>query len=124
MTLRLTLLLLLLAGCGATRESLTIEQRMSERGYLIGPAQQTIPRYRVNGWSSVDDDYLIVNVGVRGHYLVELAGPCLNLDYAFSIGFTTPTSRLDRFGSVLVRSQGPGVERCRIREIYALVDLD
>lgn len=120
LTLTLTLGLLL-AACATDAERPTIAEEMAERGYLIGPGDQRIPRYRINSWNSVDDSYLIIRSGVRDMYLVELLGPCMDLEGAFFLGFSTPTSRLDRFGDILV--QGPGSrsrERCGIRDIFLL----
>jgi len=113
-----------LAGCASNVELQGIEERMAEWGYLIGPADQRIPRYRISNWNSIDDRYLIVRSGVRNHYLVELFAPCLGLSTAFSIGFATPTARLDSFGSILVRDTSTSVERCRIENIYLLTDID
>jgi hypothetical protein len=116
----LTMLALSLAACAGTPDTRTIEERMAERGYLIGPADQNIPRYRINSWSSVNDRYLTVRSGVNDHYLIELMQPCFGLESAFSIGIGTPTTRVDRFGSVLVRDIDGRVERCRIDNIYLL----
>jgi len=117
---------MVLAGCAATgdAELPTIEERMAERGYLIGPGDQRIPRYRISSWQSVDDYHLIVRSGVRDHFLVELLGPCLELDNAFFVGFTTPTTRIDQFADVLVEGPGGIRERCNIQEIYMLTDVD
>ncbi|MEX2469635.1 MAG: DUF6491 family protein [Pseudohongiellaceae bacterium] len=114
-----------LAACATTDADLpSIEERMAERGYLIGPADQRIPRYRISSWQSVDDDHLIVRSGVRDHFLVELRGPCLELNSAFFVGFSTPTSRIDRFADVIVAGPGRMRERCSIRNIYVLTDVD
>lgn len=117
-------LLIALTACAGNADLASIEERMAERGYLIGPDDQRIPRYRISSWNSIDDRYLIVRSGVRDHYLVELFTPCLGLDAAFSIGFATPGTRLDRFGSILVRDTSSSIERCRIENIYLLTDLD
>lgn len=122
--LLLTLAALVLAACSSSAELAGIEERMAERGYLIGPADQRIPRYRISSWNSIDDRYLIVRSGVRDHYLVELFTPCLGLDTAFSIGFSTPTTSLDSYGSILVRDNSTSVERCRVENIYLLADID
>jgi hypothetical protein len=123
-TLLLTLAVSVLAACASNVELETIGERMAERGYLIGPDDQRIPRYRISSWNSIDDRYLIVRSGVSDHYLVELFAPCLGLDTAFSIGFATPSTRLDSFGSILVRDSSRSLERCRIENIYLLADID
>lgn len=121
LTVLFSLIALLLAACAGNADLRTIEERMAERGFVIGPDDQRIPRYRINSWSSVDDRYLTVRSGVNDHFLIELIQPCFGLDSAFNIGIGTPTTRLDRFGSVLVRDLGGNrVERCRIENIYRL----
>ena len=122
--LLLSLVTLVLAACSSSAELAGIDERMAERGFLIGPGDQRIPRYRISSWNSIDDRYLIVRSGVRDHYLVELFAPCLGLDTAFSIGFSTPTTSLDSYGSVLVRDTSSNVERCRVANIFLLADID
>lgn len=123
-TILLVCVLAVLSACASNAELADIEERMAERGYLIGPGDQHIPRYRISSWNSIDDRYVIVRSGVRDHYLVELYAPCLGLSTAFSIGFATPSTRLDRFGSILVRDTSTSIERCRIENIYLLADID
>ena len=124
--LRLVTLALLgavLASCASNAELPSIEERMADRGYLIGPGDQRIPRYRINSWSAVDDNYVVVRSGVRDEYLIELLGPCIELDGAFVVGFTTPTTRVDKFADLIVT--GPGRrERCSISDIYLLSRVD
>ncbi|MFM1897057.1 MAG: hypothetical protein RLZZ385_2131 [Pseudomonadota bacterium] len=109
-----------LAGCASDGERPSLEQRLAEMGYEQGEGNARIPSYRVNGWTSVDDRNLIITAGVNDKYLVKLFTPCFNLPSAFYIGFTTPTGRLDRFESIIVRSPGIGREVCRIEDIVRL----
>lgn len=109
-----------LAACAGTGERQGIEDRLLEMGYELGEADSRIPRYRVNGWRSIDSEYLIITAGVNDNYLVKLRSPCFYLPSAFSIGFTTPMSSLDRFSSIVVRSTGRGRERCDIEDIVQL----
>lgn len=114
---------LILAACGSSAELPDIDERLAEMGYLMGPGNQQIPRYRISSWNTLDDRHLIVRSGVRDEYLVQLNGPCFGLDSAFFVGFATPTSRVDSFGEIVVGS-GRDRERCQIRDIYLLADLD
>ena len=116
---------LLVVACATPGEPVNVQERLMEMGYRMGGGDQRLPSYRINGWTRIDDRNLVIRAGVRDRYLVELTGPCLGLNSAFRIGFTTPgrLSRVDRFEDILVRSPGIGVERCPIRNIYSLLPL-
>lgn len=113
----------LTACTGTSTEQPSIEERLAERGYLIGPGDQRLLNYTINGWSSVDDEHLIIRSSVDDEYLIELMGPCINLSSAIFVGFSSPTSRVDSFGEVLVDSPGIGRERCNIEDIHRLEDV-
>lgn len=126
MKIRIAMLMLfglLLTACAGSTEIRSIEDQMADRGYLIGAESVGIPRYNVNSWNDIDDRYLMVRAGVRDQYLIELFQPCFGLESAFSVGFTTPSLRVDRFGSVIVRGIEGRLERCRIQNIYELVPI-
>jgi len=57
---------------------------------------------------------------VNDKYLIRLFAPCLGLDSAFFIGFSTPMARLDRFDNIIVRSIERGREVCKIQDIIKL----
>lgn len=113
---------LLLASCATTdsRTRSNLEQRLTEMDLRLGESNSRIPRYRVNGWSAIDDRNLIITAGVNDKYLIRLAGPCLGLEGAFFIGFTTPMTRLGRFDRIIVRSIERGREYCSIQDIVHL----
>jgi hypothetical protein len=113
-----------LAACAGSTDRTSIEERLLDRDLELGEGNQRIPRYRVNSWSSIDDEYLIVTAGVRDQYLVQLRTPCFNLSSAFSIGFTTPMNQLDRFARIVVRGPGRGREYCDIQDIIRLHPID
>jgi hypothetical protein len=115
------LVTLLVTSCANVAERPSLEQRLTDMGLEVSETSSGIPRYRVNGWIPIDDLNLIITAGVDDKYLVRLSSPCLGLDGAFQIGFTTPTGRLDRFESILVRGPGLRRERCGIRDISNLV---
>ena len=113
---------LLLASC-ATADNRTrpnLEQRLLEMGLQLGESNSHIPRYRINGWSAIDDLNLIITAGVNDKYLIRLSSPCLGLEGSFFIGFTTPMTRLGRFDRIVVRSIERGREYCRIQDIVHL----
>ena len=114
------LFIVIITSCAGTGEQLSLEQRLTDMNLQIGEGNVRIPRYRVNGWTPIDNRNLIITAGVSDKYLVRLSFPCLGLDGAFQIGFTTPMGSLDRFESLLVRSLGRGRERCDIQDIFQL----
>ncbi len=113
----------LTACSGTSTEQPGTEERLADRGYLIGPGDQRLLNYSINSWSSIDDEHLIIRSGVDDEYLIELVSPCLSLNSAIFVGLSSPTSRVDNFGEVLVDSPGIGRERCNIRDIYRLEDV-
>lgn len=115
---------LLLTACVSDYQALSLEERLFEMGYELGEGNNRIPRYKINGWSVVDDSNLIIISGVNDRYLISLNFPCFNLRSAFLIGITTPTGRLDRFESIVVRGPGRNRERCNIDDIVRLYPLD
>ena len=119
-SLGVLLLTLFLTACTSSSVQPTIDERLQAMGLERGEGNQSIPRYRINGWSSLDDRHLVITAGVNDRYLIELQFPCLNLNNSFSIGFTTPTGRLDRFEDIIVRHPGMGRDRCAIQDIIEL----
>ena len=113
-----------LVGCAGDYERPDISERLLDMGLEIGESNSRIPRYRVNGWTSIDENYLIITAGVNDRYLVELATPCQGLIGAFYVGFSTPDFGLDRFDNIIVRGIDRRQEICRIRDITRLYSID
>lgn len=115
-------LMLIVAACATPAGSEpTVDETLELQGLVRGEGNARIPSYRINGWSQIDDQHLVVTAGVNNRYLVELRGPCPELEFAFTIGFTTSgINRLDRFGDILLRGPGGRREFCPIQDIYQL----
>ncbi|MEZ5490954.1 MAG: DUF6491 family protein [Gammaproteobacteria bacterium] len=113
-----------LTACAGDYEKPDISQRLLDMGLEMGEANSRIPRYRVNGWTSIDEYYLIITAGVNDRYLVELTTPCQGLTGAFYVGFSTPDFGLDRFDNIIVRGIDRRPEVCRIRDITRLYPID
>lgn len=111
---------LLLNACASGTPRPTVDERLLAMGLERGEGNQRIPRYRINGWTAIDDYNLVITAGVNDRYLVTLRSPCFNLNNVFAIGFTTPTGGLDRFESIIVRQPGRGREYCPISDIVGL----
>ena len=114
------LLAVIVSSCTSSSERASVEQRLRGMGLQIGEGDSRIPRYSVNGWTLLDERNLIITSGVNDKYLVRLFSPCLGLDGAFYIGFTTPIGGLSRFDNIIVRSPMWGRERCNIQDIFHL----
>ena len=117
MTARIALLLLPLAAIAACsgvpmREG---EQKELDRyqPYAGQPIREFSTLQRVSGWNSVARDKLVVWTGINEAYLLTVATPCTNLEFANHIAFSTHTSTISTFDSVLLGRN----ERCPITEI-------
>jgi len=88
------LLILIFTTCSSAVEQPSVNQRLTAMGLQLGEGNMRIPGYRINDWTRVDDRKLVITSGVNDKYLVRLHATCINLDSAFSIGFTTPTGGL------------------------------
>lgn len=117
-------LILAFTSCATDYERPEIRERLLDMGLEMGEANSRIPRYRVNGWTSIDERYLIITAGVNDKYLVELSTPCLGLTGAFFVGFSTPDFGVDRFDNIIVRGVDRRREVCPIRDITRLYEID
>lgn len=109
-----------LTACAAS-ERASVEERLADMGLQrAGQDSAAIPRYRINGWSYIDEEHIVVTARVNDRYLLELQRGCFDLRNSFSIAFQTATSRVDRFGRIVYRSRIAGTQTCRILDIVAL----
>ena len=117
-------LIILLASCATDTQRPDIRERLLEMNFEMGESNSRIPSHRVNGWTSIDENYLIVTSGVNDKYLIELFSPCFGLTSAFYIGFTTPNFGINRFDNLIVRGIDRRRETCPIRDITRLYEID
>ena len=76
---------------------------------------------RLNGWTPLGDRALVVWTRPSEAFLLELSGPCPDLEYTPTIGLTSNMSRVHaRFDKVLVRSTGSINLPCHIQTIRTL----
>jgi len=110
-----------LTACAASSERASVEERLAELGLQrAGQDSAAIPRYRINGWTYLNDEHIVITAGVNDRYLLELQRGCFDLRSSFSIAFQTATSRVDRFGRIVYRSRIAGTQTCRILNIVEL----
>ena len=79
--------------------------------------QASIPFVHLNSirdWRADNRDGLWIQDSRRQWYYAKTLGPCIGLDYAWSIGFdTAPVGTLDRFSSIVVPREG----RCALTSL-------
>lgn len=113
-------LLVLLAGCASQRPSDADRYAL----YAAHAGAETDHfRYfgRINGWTPLGDSALAVWTRPGEAWLLDLAGPCHDLQSTPAIGLTSTMSRVSaRFDRVLVRSRGTIEMPCHIRTIRPL----
>ena len=110
---------LAVTGC-ATTGKLSDQQRLDIYRSHAGEPVSSI-RYFGSfiGWTSLGDRALALQTRPNENWLLELDGPCQNLDFANTIGLTSRMNQVDaRFDRVLVRDGFPG--GCRIASIRPL----
>ena len=132
--LAITLLLAsVLGGCaaqGRTPEEVerdrqeNIYQSLTRRGYVKTEPVRRIPKLRIGGWSDLDERTLIIDVGVKERYLLELSYPCRSLENAFGIGLPAGTGSLTPGDSIVVQGVGARRDRCPIQTIWKLEKLE
>ena len=106
--------LLALTACAAfkNRES-DAETLARYTDYAGEPVESFSLLGGVDSWQSLGRNRLLVRTGVNKAYLLKVAQPCLNLDFATSIALTSTGSTVSK-GFDAVRF---GHERCQITEI-------
>lgn len=109
----------LLAACGGIplHES---DQELRDRydAYAGQPIDRLTWLGRFDSWQPIGRYEVVVVANVSDAYLIKVAPPCQNLQFANRIGLTsTAGSVSSRFDSVIVGQWPGGRERCQIEEI-------
>ncbi|MEQ4574883.1 MAG: DUF6491 family protein [Gammaproteobacteria bacterium] len=111
----------LLAGCATGR--LGDDERLSlYRAHAGAPVKDFQYFGSLNGWTNLGDTALAVWTRPGTAYLLELAGPCNDLDFAPAISITNMMGRVSaRFDDVIVLGGPRGIRiPCRIQAIRPL----
>jgi len=93
---------------------------MAERGYTIEQPVKRLRDYRINGWSSVDQRNVILNIGASDNYLVTVRRSCDGLRSAEHLAFSTIIGDLTDKDKLIVRGSGRYLEHCYIDTIRPL----
>jgi hypothetical protein len=115
-------LTLALSACSTTR--LTDAETMTLYQEHAGEPVNSFQYFgQINGWTPISDEALAVWTRPNQAYLLELYGPCQDLDYAPAISLSNLMSRVSaRFDNVYVHGGGASSIRlpCRIQIIRPL----
>lgn len=112
----------LLSGCATSRPS-EAERLALYRGHAGEPVKYFDYFGQINGWTPLGDRALTVWTRPNRAYLLELSGPCMDLDFAPAISISNQMGRVAaRFDNVIVHGGGGSSMRfpCRIQEIRPL----
>ena len=118
------LAVLVLGACASNPAQRDAEKLVLYRAHA-GPPVPSIQYFgRVSGWTPLGDSALALWKGPGRAWLLELDGPCTDLEFSPTIALTNQTGRVyPRFDKVLVDSRGLPNIPCRIAAIRPL-DID
>lgn len=107
-----------LAAC-ATGPSLSDTERLSlYREHAGEPVKSFRYTSTLMGWTPLGDSAIAVQTRPTQAYLLELGGPCPNLEFAHGITITNQFGSVQsRFDDVVPLGSGPMQIPCRIEEI-------
>jgi hypothetical protein len=112
-----------LSGCATDGKQTDAEQLAFYRDHAGEPVKDFQYFGRLNGWTPLGDGALAVWTKPSEGYLLELSGPCQDLDYAMAISITQFGSRVSaRFDDVIPLGSGTASIKipCRIETIRPL----
>src|SRR5690606_18429953 len=117
-------LALVLCACASTSRMSDAERLALHRAHAGAPVASMPLRGQLDGWTSLGNGALVVWTRPREAWLLDLGGPCHDLEYATAIAVNSSFSRIQaRFDSITPLGAMVGqVGRipCRIMEIRPL----
>lgn len=122
MQIVLAALALALSAC-ATAGMSDNEKLALYRAHAAAPVNSFRYLNRIDGWTPLGDTALAIWTRPNEAYLLEINGPCPDLDFAQAIGLTSQMGIVySRFDKVIPRTGigGPEPIPCHIREIRPL----
>ena len=112
-----------LSGCATDGKQTDAEKLAFYRDHAGEPVKDFQYFGRLSGWTPLGDGALAVWTRPSEGYLLELTGPCQDLDYAMAISITQFGSRVSaRFDDVVPQGAGTSSIKipCRIETIRPL----
>ncbi len=110
-----------LAACAGNVKITSVDEILTSKGLVRGEIVNRISNHQIHGWQTVNDENLIITTGVNDAYLISLQSPCYSLRSAYTIGYTSHMSSLDKFDRIVIRDIGNQQESCQIKQIQALL---
>jgi hypothetical protein len=117
----MSLLPVALAACASSAERLRMEQEeLAIYGKHAGEPVNQIRSFRFISWQPIADRSLLLEARLNEWYLIDVAGPCMGLPFANTIGFKYTMNTLQaRFDSVVVPGESIPCRIERIRPVDA-----
>lgn len=114
----------LVSACAgqAPRDEVGVNEALTDMDMVRDRTVDSIRDYRIDGWRYVDRYHVVLTAGQNESYLISFMSPCLGLNSAFSIGFTSTTGGVTEFDDIVVEGPGGIAEVCSIQEIVRLRD--
>lgn len=115
--------IVMLAACASNLKQTDAERLALYRANAGDPVRDFQYFGSLNGWTPLGDSALVVWTRPTEAYLLELSGPCNDLDFATAIGVTNHMGRVSaRFDDVRIFGGGSAGMRipCRIQTIRPL----
>lgn len=113
----------ILAAGGCASATTDAEKLALYRAHAQAPVDRFRYLGRIDGWTPLGDSALAIWTRPGEAYLLEVDGPCNDLEFAHAIGVTSSTGSVHaRFDKVIPRSGRSGIPPipCPIREIRPL----
>ena len=111
----------LASACGSapSSDSYAFRQHLETLGYRAGAPVESIPHFRIDGFSVVDDTRVILHSGPARSYLVAVSSSCIGLATAQRLGYTASAGALTRFDKLILIGADNN-PRCSLDSIVAL----
>lgn len=110
-----------LSACATGGEQSDAEALALHRAHAGQPVDSFSYFGSINGWNPLGDRALVVWTRPSEAWLLELSGPCRDLEFTPSIGLTGNMNRVHaRFDKVLVNSRDGMSFPCQIQQIQPL----
>lgn len=117
--------LTLAAACTTSSPKLIpLDERLADRGYIIGEPVESIREFSIDSWSAVDRSHFMLHAGPSRKYLVTVDKACRNLRAVDHLGFSTTIGVLTDKDTVVVDSAAGGIKHCAIDAIHSLDNID
>jgi len=114
------LVFMVVACAGNAADSVSLEEKLAQRGFTIRQPIKRVNNPRVLSWSSIDREHLIIKLGASRYYLLTLRTTCNPILSAPSISFSNTSGYLTDNGQVLVQDSREHVAHCSISTIHEL----